>query len=128
MRRKRDSFTAEQIQKTYDQAGSLNGLAKALGVSYPTASAWTTELGINKKRRGYTAPNHPITGAQCRHAREYLGMTRDGFCDAAGVGKTALRQFELGNSFPRRGTMEKIMALFLRNQVVFHPDGTFSQP
>lgn len=127
MKRKRDDFTDSQIRDAYDQAGSLAGLAKALGVSYPTSYSWASALGIKKKRQGYTAPNHPITGAQCRHAREYLGMTRDEFCYASGVGKTALRQFELGNSFPRRGTMEKIIALFQRNQVVFLPDGTFSK-
>lgn len=81
---KRDNFTDEQIREAYDQAGNLAGMAKVLGISYPTASAWTTELGIKKKRQGYTAPRVAITGAQCRHAREYLGMTRDDFCAASG--------------------------------------------
>lgn len=124
-RLKRDNFTDEQIREAYDQAGNLAGMAKALGISYPTASAWTTELGIKKKRQGYTAPRVAITGAQCRHAREFLGMTRDDFCAASGTGKTAVRQFELGQSTPRRATLDKIMKLFDRYGIVFQSDGTF---
>jgi DNA-binding transcriptional regulator YiaG len=122
---KRDNFTDEQIREAYDQAGNLAGMAKVLGISYPTASAWTTELGIKKKRQGYTAPRVAITGAQCRHAREYLGMTRDDFCAASGTGKTAVRQFELGQSTPRRATLNKIMKLFDRYGIAFQSDATF---
>lgn len=124
---KRDNFTAEQVRAAYDQAGNLTDMAKALGISYPTASAWTTELGIKKKRQGYTAPQSTITGAQCRHAREYLGMTRDDFCAASSAGKTAVRQFELGKSTPRRDTMTKIMRLFERYGIHFNGDGTFNE-
>lgn len=122
---KRDNFTDEQIREAYDQAGNLAGMAKVPGISYPTASAWTTELGIKKKRQGYTAPRVAITGAQCRHAREYLGMTRDDFCAASGTGKTAVRQFELGQSTPRRATLNKIMKLFDRYGIAFQSDATF---
>lgn len=122
---KRDNFTDEQIREAYDQAGNLAGMAKVLGISYPTASAWTTELGIKKKRQGYTAPRVAITGAQCRHAREYLGMTRDDFCAASGTGKTAVRQFEPGQSTPRRATLNKIMKLFDRYGIAFQSDATF---
>lgn len=122
---KRDNFTDEQIREAYDQAGNLAGMAKVLGISYPTASAWTTELGIKKKRQGYTAPRVAITGAQCRHAREYLGMTRDDFCAASGTEKTAVRQFELGQSTPRRATLNKIMKLFDRYGIAFQSDATF---
>lgn len=122
---KRDNFTDEQIREAYDQAGNLAGMAKVLGISYPTASAWTTELGIKKKRQGNTAPRVAITGAQCRHAREYLGMTRDDFCAASGTGKTAVRQFELGQSTPRRATLNKIMKLFDRYGIAFQSDATF---
>lgn len=124
---KRNGFTAEQIREAYDQAGNLADMAKSLGISYPTASAWTTELGIKKKRQGYTPPPAAISGAQCRHAREYLGMTRDDFCSASGTGKTAVRQFELGQSTPRRSTQDKIMRLFERYGIVFHSDGTFQE-
>ena len=122
---KRDNFTDDQIRDAYNHAGNLAGMAHALGISYPTASAWTTALGIQKKRQGYTAPPITITGAQCRHAREYLGMTRDEFCKTSGTGKTAVRQFELGNSHPRRSTLEKIVKLFKRHRIIFHSDGTF---
>lgn len=124
-RLKRDNFTDEQIREAYDQAGNLAGMAKTLGISYPTASAWTTELGIKKKRQGYTSPRVAITGAQCRHAREFLGMTRDDFCAASDTGKTALRRFELSQSTPRRATLDKIMKLFDRYGIVFQSDGTF---
>lgn len=121
---KRDSFTDNQIRDAYNHAGNLAGMAKALGISYPTASAWANSLGI-QKRQGYTAPPITITGAQCRHAREYLGMTRDEFCKASGTGKTAVRQFELGNSHPRRDTVNKIMEFFEHHHIVFRSDGTF---
>lgn len=124
---KRDNFTDEQIREAYKQAGNLTGMAKALGISYPTASAWTTKLGIKKKPQGYTAPPMAITGTQCRHAREYLGMTRDEFCAASGAGKTAIRKFELGQSTPRQASLKKVMALFERYGIVFHSDGTFHQ-
>ncbi|AWX05546.1 DNA-binding protein (plasmid) [Enterobacter hormaechei] len=122
---KLDNFTVDQIREAYDQAGNLSDMAKSLGISYATASAWTNQLGIKTKRQGYTAPRVAISGAQCRHAREYLGMTRDEFCAASSVGKTAVRQFELGQSTPRRATLDKIMKLFDRYGIVFQSDGTF---
>lgn len=123
--RKRPRFTDAQIRAAYRRAGNLSAMADALGISYPTAAAWASELGI-AKRQGYTAPSTAITGAQCRHAREYLGMTRDEFCAASGTGKTAIRTFELGRSTPRRETSEKVMKLFARYGIVFNIDGTFS--
>lgn len=124
--RKRNRFTDDQIMAAYSRAGNLEGMAESLGISYPTAAAWASELGI-AKRQGYTAPEVPITGAQCRHAREYLGMTRDDFCAASGTGKTAIRMFELGHSTPRRATLDKVMELFARYGIVFKADGTFDE-
>nr|WP_269809272.1 helix-turn-helix domain-containing protein [Enterovibrio nigricans] len=59
---------------------------------------------MTKRPVGYNAPALSITGLQCRHAREYLGLTRDDFCDKSGVGKTTLREFENGKSLIRRET------------------------
>ncbi|WP_304526810.1 helix-turn-helix transcriptional regulator [Halomonas sp. I5-271120] len=124
---KRNDFTDTQLREAYEQAGNLSDMAKSLGISYPTAWDWAREIGIKTKRRGYTAPPVPISGAQCRYAREYLEMTRDDFCEACGSGKTAIRKFELGQSTPRRSTLEKIMTLFQRYGIVFAPDGTFQE-
>lgn len=72
---KRNDFTDTQLREAYEQAGNLSDMAKSLGISYPTAWDWAREIGIKTKRRGYTAPPVPISGAQCRYAREYLEMT-----------------------------------------------------
>lgn len=52
-------------------------------------------------------------------------MTRNEFCDKAGVGLTAIRTFELGQSIPRKETQSKIDMLFEQYGVVFNDDGTF---
>lgn len=124
-RLKREGFTDDQIREAYSTAGNLTEMAKILGVSYPTAAAWTTALRIPKKRQGYTAPNLAISGVQCRHAREHLRMTRDKFCEVSSAGKTALRKFELSQSTPRRATLDKILAAFKRYGIEFYSDGTF---
>lgn len=122
---KRNRFTNEQINAVYQQCGNITDTANALGVSYPTAARWLKECQIKTKRPGYTAPSIAITGAQCRHAREFLRMTRNEFCDKAGVGLTAIRTFELGQSIPRKETQSKIDMLFEQYGVVFNDDGTF---
>lgn len=123
---KRNRFTDKHINDVYRQFGNIIDTASALGISYPTAVIWLKECGVKTKRQGYTAPSIAITGAQCRHARELLGMTRNEFCVKAGVGLTAIRTFELGQSIPRKETQSKIERLFDQYGVVFYDDGTFS--
>lgn len=122
---KRTDFTDKQIRDAYLKANSLRDLAEALNVSYPTAVTWAQELGFAERRQGYNPPKLPITGLQCRHAREYLCMTRDQFCERSGVGKTALREFELGNKLVREASMSKILSLFELYNIEFKEDGTF---
>ncbi|WP_244556727.1 helix-turn-helix domain-containing protein [Enterovibrio nigricans] len=74
---------------------------------------------MTKRPVGYNAPALSITGLQCRHAREYLGLTRDDFCDKSGVGKTTLREFENGKSLIRRETEAKILARFCSYGISF---------
>lgn len=123
--RKREHFTRAEVVKAYTEAKNLHEVAERLSVSYGTAVALVNEAGISKRRQGYNRPDLPISGRDCRHAREYLGMTRDQFCELSGVGKTALRQFELGKQNVRKGSMEKIMAVFDSRGIIFKGDGTF---
>lgn len=122
---KRCQFTDAEIKAAYTQAGSLTGMAELLDITYPTAATWAHELGFKLKSQGYNKPYHDITGMQCRHAREYLGLTRDIFCGESGVSKTAIREFELGHSTLRKNNMEKVMELFKRYKITFNSDGTF---
>ncbi|WP_261887490.1 helix-turn-helix domain-containing protein [Vibrio aerogenes] len=122
---KHHQLTRSDIQTVYQNTGSLTAMAEVLNISYPTASAWAKRFGIRIKRRGYTPPHQPITGLQCRAAREFLKLTRDCFCAESGVSKTALRNFESGRSSVRDKTMKKIMGLFGRYGIEFVEDGTF---
>ena len=119
-------MTRDEVEAIYLATNSLHEMAEQLNVSYGTALALVNRAGISKRRQGYNRPELPIKGRDCRHAREYLGMTRDQFCDLAGIGKTTLRQFELGNQSIRVSTMRKIMGLFDAEGVTFNGDGTFS--
>lgn len=114
------------VDRAYQEAGSLQGLAEALGVSYPTAQRLARDRGLAVKRQGYNRPLLAFSGLQCRHAREYLGLTRDDFCSAADIGKTTLRKFELGQSTPRADRFERIAEMFEGRGVVFLSDGTFA--
>ena len=96
-------ITDEEIIKAYQEEGTLHKLASRLGISYPTAVSWTTDIGIKLNRQGYNSPSHDFTNLQCRHAREFLKMTRDDFCSLSKVSKTALREFELGKANIRTG-------------------------
>jgi|GEM_PF-2760212 len=122
---KRRQFTDSAIKQAYEEAGSLSGMAERLNITYPTAATWAHELGLTLKHQGYNKPTLEITGLQCRHAREYLGLTRDMFCAKSKVSKTAIREFELGNSTLRKGNMDKVMKLFRHYRVTFNSDGTF---
>ncbi|WP_394213523.1 helix-turn-helix domain-containing protein [Enterovibrio calviensis] len=122
---KRDNYTESDIAVAYDQGGSLEAMKVLLDVSYPTAQRWAQDTGIKVKSQGYNAPMLSITGLQCRHAREYLGLTRDTFCASANVSKTALRQFELGKASIRRETEQKIMQYF-KGQGIAFKDGLFT--
>lgn len=77
-------------------------------------------------QQGYNNPSHSFSNLQCRHAREFLKMTRDEFCELAKVSKTALREFELGKANIRKGTANKILNSFKELGVSFNTDGTFS--
>lgn len=124
---KKNSITKDEITKAYKEEGTLKKLADRLGVSYPTAVSWTTRLGIKLNQQGYNSPSHSFTCLQCRHAREFLSMTRDEFCVLSKVSKTALREFELGKSNIRNETAGKILNTFERLGVKFNEDGTFYQ-
>lgn len=119
-------ITDEEIIKAYQEEGTLHKLASRLGISYPTAVSWTTDIGIKLNRQGYNSPSHDFTNLQCRHAREFLKMTRDDFCSLSKVSKTALREFELGKANIRRETANKILAAFEVMGIRFNADGTFS--
>lgn len=122
---KRKSVSDIEITDAYNVTGSLLGMAERLGVTYPTAIKWAEEVGLKLKNPGYTKPIFSVTGAQCRHAREYLDLTRDEFCHESQVSKTVLREFEFGRTTPRHETYEKIMTLFDPYKIKFHNDGTF---
>ncbi len=122
-----DQFSKQEMIDAYQKAGNLEGMAKALGITYPTACQWARQFGISIKRPGYTQPFNPITGRQCRHAREYLKLTRDTFCAEAGISKQTLMVFELNKKTMRKSSVDKVMAQFARYHIVFHDDGTFEQ-
>jgi|SRR5690554_1002919 len=122
----RGQFACDEVRAVYLEEGSITAVAQRLGVSYGTAHSLVRDSGIGVKKVGYHPPDLPITGLQCRHAREYLGLTRDEFCLKAGLGKTALRQFELGKSKGRASTLEKIMAVFHAHAIFFDSDVGFS--
>ena len=122
---KRKDVSNLEIMNAYCATGSLHGMAEQLGITYPTAIKWAKEIGITLKAPGYTRPVFPVTGAQCRHAREYLKLTRDEFCKESKVSKTALREFELGKSTPRDDTYGRIILLFNWYKIKFKEDGTF---
>lgn len=113
------------VHEAYAATGNLNAMARVLGVSYPTAQAWANAVGVTLKRQGYTPPVLSVTGLQCRHAREFIGMTRDKLCAEAKISKTALMNFELGKAMIRRSTLMKLQATFDRHRIVFMSDGTF---
>lgn len=111
-RSKRRMYTDSEIREAYDLSGSLSGMAQRLNISYPTAAKWASDLRINLKRQGYSKPQLSITGAQCRIAREFLGLSRETFCNEARISKTSLREFELGNSTLRKSNFDKVANLF----------------
>lgn len=51
---------------------------------------------------------HAISPAQCRAARALIVWSRDRLADASGVPPRTLADFELGNTAPRRTTMDRI--------------------
>lgn len=118
-------YTPKEIIDAYNAEGSLKSLAIRLGVSYPTAVKWTTDLGVKINRQGYNSPSISFSNLQCRHAREFLNMTRDEFCVLSKVSKTALREFELGNADIRNETAKKILSAFGSMGISFCVDGTF---
>jgi hypothetical protein len=78
---KRIQFSDKKIKAIYAQASNLHEFAKILGISFPAAAKWASELNISPKRQqGYNRSELPITGLQCRHAREFLEYTRVDFC------------------------------------------------
>lgn len=125
--KKRHRFTEREIEDAYRKKGTVAGAAKLLGVSYATASKMLSSPKFKTKRQGYNAPTLPISGNQCRHAREFLGLTRDEFCQLCGVGKTSLREFELGRKLMRKNNIGLVMALFDQYGISFAEDGTFYQ-
>jgi transcriptional regulator with XRE-family HTH domain len=66
-----------------------------------------------------SSPGAPITPAQCRAARAFLGWNQRELAEKAGVGPVAVNQFETGISEPRRATLEVIRLAFERAGVVF---------
>ncbi|MGL6551659.1 hypothetical protein ACSZN3_22775 [Aeromonas hydrophila] len=122
---KRKKYTEAELMASYQQTGSLRGMAELLAISYPTAVAWAAASGLPIKRQGYTPPIYDLTGAQCRHARECLGLTRNDFLKIARVSLTCLREFELSKSIPRRAQMDMIINAFDYLGVCFSPDGLF---
>lgn len=126
MKNIRSKFSCDDVKAVYQEEGSIAAVSIRLGVSYGTAHALVRDSGITVKNVGYNPPDLPITGLQCRHAREYLGLTRDDFCLKAGIGKTALRQFELGNSHARASTLEKVMAVFHSYAISFDAVAIFT--
>jgi transcriptional regulator with XRE-family HTH domain len=61
----------------------------------------------------------PITPAQCRAARAFLGWNQKELAEKAGVGIVAVNQFETGISEPRRATLEVIRRAFERAGIAF---------
>lgn len=122
---KREKYTETELMAAYQQAGNLHGMADLLAISYPTAVAWAASAGLPIKRQGYTRPTYDVTGLQCRHARECLGLTRAEFRVISGVSLTCLREFELSKSTPRRAQMDKILDTFQMLGVAFLPGGLF---
>ena len=124
---KRKKYTEDEIKTAYEQGGSLNAMADILGITYPTANKRANELSIDLNAVGYKRNETNITNLQCRHAREFLNLTRDEFCLNSGVSKTTLREFELNKSTPRKASIDKILGLFKEYNIVFFNDGTFKQ-
>ena len=110
---KRKKYTEDEIKTAYEQGGSLNAMADILGITYPTANKWANELSIDLNAVGYKRNETNITNLQCRHAREFLNLTRD--------------EFELNKSTPRKASIDKILGLFKEYNIVFFNDGTFKQ-
>lgn len=126
-RYKRKNYTEDEIRAAYEKAGNLHKMAEILGVTYPTAQRWANDLNIDINAIGYKRNDTKISNLQCRHAREFLNLTRDIFCLESGVSKTTLREFELGKSTPRKASINKILGLFKEYNIVFNDDGTFKQ-
>ena len=121
---KRPQYSDEDLILAYNNGGNLKNMAKQLQITYPTAQAWAKETGIKTKPVGFNAPKLKITGLQCRHAREYLKLTRDTFCADSNISKTALTQFELGKATIRKETERKLLKYFDSLGVTFK-DGVF---
>lgn len=113
---------ADFLQLIYDSSKDIVEAANKLGLSVPTVIHFTNELEINKRPQGYNKPKLGFTGAQCRHAREYLNYTRDELCEVTGVSKTSLRCFELGKSTPRITTFNKLRDFFTTRNIIFSSD------
>ncbi|ELA9367487.1 helix-turn-helix domain-containing protein [Vibrio parahaemolyticus] len=120
-------YTPQQIQKAYEDSGSISVMAKTLGISYPTAHNWLHELKIKTRPVGYQTPHYKVSGTQVRQAREDLGFTRKVFSKHANVSETSLAQFERGNSSVRPSTMQKLIQYFALCGVSFNEDGTYSK-
>ena len=61
----------------------------------------------------------PITPAQCRAARAFLGWNQKELAERAGIGPVAVNQFETGISEPRRSTLDVVRRAFERAGIVF---------
>lgn len=124
---KKRSYSREQIQQAYNDAGNLSGMAKILHISYPTAQSWAKELNLKLNKVGYQKAKYTLTGLQCRSARETLGLTIKGFAKNSNVSATSLGCFERGKSEVRKKTVDKILHYFMVSGVVFHNDGTWEK-
>jgi hypothetical protein len=125
---KRPQFSDDQLKAIYVQSSNLQEFAKAAGITFPTAAKWVSKLNISPKRQqGYNRPELPITGLQCRHAREFIGFTRIDFCAESGVDKNTVKDFEFGYLTPRKSTVDKLVKFFDKYGIVFKEDGTFVQ-
>lgn len=118
-------YSRKEIEMAYHEAGCLNGMAKKLGISYPTAQSWAKELNLKMNKVGYQKAKYTLTGLQCRGARMTLGLTIKGFAKNSNVSATSLAYFERGKKDVRKETMDKILHYFKVNGVIFHNDGTW---
>jgi transcriptional regulator with XRE-family HTH domain len=60
-----------------------------------------------------------INAVQIRGARAMLGMLQQELAEAAGLSQRALAAIEIGESKPRRGTLEKLQAVLEAAGAVF---------
>ena len=66
-----------------------------------------------------------ITGPQCRGARGLIGWSQADLCEAAGVGRATLANFEAGSAKPYERTLRDIRAALESAGITFL-DGSYS--